>query len=191
MRRERKVTLPIRILRAWSSQYCSRSTISFTQFLELSLFDIPSSYLAKDLDDSGRCRDILLVYIMLFPCMPWLQGPWLLCWRICVSLCTSCWPTVSCGGFSLSELVGVFLYHVQVLCAYAFLACMCCNLPQNLNIREFTFHQVNANLLWPGTCIFAECWSSIQPCFLGAEFWNLEGDFSVSFIEFFVERSVT
>nr|XP_024399928.1 protein N-terminal and lysine N-methyltransferase EFM7-like isoform X1 [Physcomitrium patens] len=27
---------------------------------------------------------------------------------------------------------------------------------QTLKIREFSFHQVNANLLWPGTCIFAE-----------------------------------
>lgn len=27
---------------------------------------------------------------------------------------------------------------------------------QSLKIREFAFHQVNANLLWPGTRIFAE-----------------------------------
>jgi hypothetical protein len=25
-----------------------------------------------------------------------------------------------------------------------------------LQIREFEFHQVNANLLWPGTCMFSE-----------------------------------
>jgi hypothetical protein len=27
---------------------------------------------------------------------------------------------------------------------------------QVLQIQEFEFHQWNANLLWPGTCIFAE-----------------------------------
>ncbi|KAG0613072.1 hypothetical protein M758_6G074600 [Ceratodon purpureus] len=34
-----------------------------------------------------------------------------------------------------------------------------------LKIREFTFHQVNANLLWPGTCIFAE-WLVKHPTLL-------------------------
>ena len=33
---------------------------------------------------------------------------------------------------------------------------VCCLVLQELLIREFSFHQLNANLLWPGTFAFAE-----------------------------------
>lgn len=36
---------------------------------------------------------------------------------------------------------------------------------QVLKIREFGFHQVNANLLWPGTCEFAK-WLTKHPTLL-------------------------
>lgn len=38
---------------------------------------------------------------------------------------------------------------------------------QQLTIREFSFHHLNANLLWPGTFAFAQ-WLLLHPSFLHA-----------------------
>jgi len=38
---------------------------------------------------------------------------------------------------------------------------------QELIVREFSFHQLNANLLWPGTFSFAEWLVQHRSCFEG------------------------
>ncbi|XP_026417044.1 uncharacterized protein LOC113312509 [Papaver somniferum] len=42
-----------------------------------------------------------------------------------------------------------------------------------LSIREFTFHELNANLLWPGTFSFAECLVDNKPRFQGSRIIEL------------------
>lgn len=116
------------------------------------------------------CHIISSCCKIFFRASPWHEGPWVLrfeFWGICMSLCTSRWSTISCVKFCVL-FHGTALYHVHVyawLCAHACVISVCCNQNQILKIREFTFHQVNANLLWPGTRIFAE-WLVKHPTLL-------------------------
>lgn len=49
--------------------------------------------------------------------------------------------------FSITVTMHYVLYHFQFACIHASM--------QELKIREFSFHHLNANLLWPGTFAFS------------------------------------
>lgn len=57
---------------------------------------------------------------------------------------------------------------------------------QELIIREFSFHQLNANLLWPGTFAFAEWLVQHKSCIEGRRILELGRYFNYSIIHLFI-----